>query len=115
MTNRADLVQNAYDDYYDNAYEEPALEAGPCLGADVCGKPAAAGSGRRLMAAPAPVPEPADAESDGAEGNKSTSFDVSKVTEVNDKDTLDGKGYDAAWGEGERALNAASSRPPRAQ
>jgi hypothetical protein len=95
-----------YDDMYDEDYQEPELDSGKCLGPDVCGDSTKQGSSSSTQP---PIPqEPhnlrkllrADDTNAAAAVASTTSSVFKEVTEVNAKDSADGKGYDAQFGEG---------------
>lgn len=94
----------------DADYEMPELDAGPCLGADVCD----AGG-----VAPPPIP----AEPQGTSGRRllraaeaerrATTSAAPAPTEVNPPDAADGRSYDPAWGEGPYGETLCDAPPHR--
>lgn len=122
----ASCLQVLYDDMYDEDYQEPELESGQCLGPDVCGT--AAQQGSTNTAAPPPTPqEPRNfrrrlmhsnnADTATATATAATASAASssfkEVTEVNIKDTSDGKGFDPQFGEGPLGETLCDAPPHR--
>jgi hypothetical protein len=117
-TCRQPCLQAAYDDFYDADYEEPELESGACLSADVCGSRS---TGRRKLHSIAeadtpPVPlEPHHTRSLlRVRHAKRRGMSVPNVTtEVNPRDSADGQSYDPAFGEGPYGESLCDAPPHR--